>query len=783
VIEVTQLAFATFGGVILEGYVKRQVFLVRLLIGSTALGGVSAFAQQAAAQAQAAAPAPVQQGDGEIIVTATRRSESLQTVPVSVSAVTAQSVAQRGITNVQSLAVSIPNLSVRPAPATKSAAMLTIRGQVQRDNLITLDPSVGVYVDDIYLSRAYSALNELLDPERVEVLRGPQGTLFGRNTIGGAIRVITAKPDTSAGLTGFGYAGIGNYGMLEMGAAVTVPIVQDRLAIRYAGNIRKRNGYTSSYLVSEPYTGDNSIIRKIDTDDEQITSHRLSVRWQPTESTTLDASYYLFEENSNGVMIANVTGDISTATITSADPFAFTTSKRTSPQRQDDFFSALTPIRPYSRARSEIAQATLAQEIGDNITFKAIGSYSKSRNNSHTNGSGIVTDSIALVEFSPELSQKQRQYTGEVQLYGNAFGDQLDWISGLYYFSERGSDFSPATTRVFGSTASAVAFSGVGRNKSKSAFASLTYHVTPELSIRGGGRYTIDDKAFSGSTRRFSGACVYEPGEGVITSTEPGGPCSLDRSNTYKYWIWDAGIDYKFSNMIFGYLKAGNGVRGGGQQSRAVNTATADAFAPDKVVNYEAGIKAQLFNRKWLINAAVFHTDYSNVQQTYIVGPPVAPTTTTVIVNQGSADVNGFEVETNLRLSSALSVSGSVGYTDISLANKAIVAPFVNRWKYSGAVNLEQPIGNVTLLGQLTYDHSGKFYATQDPTIPNVHMDGSDLVGARLAVRLDNGLELAIWGRNLTNDKYFTYATVTADVIGATVGAPRTYGAQARFTF
>jgi iron complex outermembrane receptor protein len=296
VIEVTQLAFATFGGVILEGYVKRQVFLVRLLIGSTALGGVSAFAQQAAAQAQAAAPAPVQQGDGEIIVTATRRSESLQTVPVSVSAVTAQSVAQRGITNVQSLAVSIPNLSVRPAPATKSAAMLTIRGQVQRDNLITLDPSVGVYVDDIYLSRAYSALNELLDPERVEVLRGPQGTLFGRNTIGGAIRVITAKPDTSAGLTGFGYAGIGNYGMLEMGAAVTVPIVQDRLAIRYAGNIRKRNGYTSSYLVSEPYTGDNSIIRKIDTDDEQITSHRLSVRWQPTESTTLDASYYLFEE-------------------------------------------------------------------------------------------------------------------------------------------------------------------------------------------------------------------------------------------------------------------------------------------------------------------------------------------------------------------------------------------------------------------------------------------------------------------------------------------------------
>jgi outer membrane receptor protein involved in Fe transport len=198
-----------------------------LVISTVLMGMTPALAQTEGTSAQSQDNSTV--NDADIVVTATRREETLRTVPVSVTAVTGTAIQARGITNVENLASSVPNLAVRPAAATRSAAVLTIRGQVQRDNLPTLDPSVGVYVDDTYLARSFAVLTELLDVQRVEVLRGPQGTLFGRNTIGGAIRIITNKPDVSGGLTGTFSASVGNFGLLEMSGAVTVPLIQDRL--------------------------------------------------------------------------------------------------------------------------------------------------------------------------------------------------------------------------------------------------------------------------------------------------------------------------------------------------------------------------------------------------------------------------------------------------------------------------------------------------------------------------------------------------------------------------
>ena len=234
-----------------------------IAISATPAAAQSGSSGSAAGTAQAVSA--TDQDGNDVVVTATRREETLQTVPVSITAVTAQGLISRGITNIDNLARSVPNLAIRPAVATKSSAVISLRGLVQRENLATLDPSVGVYIDDVYQARAYSALNELLDVERVEVLRGPQGTLFGRNSIGGAIRVITRKPKVDEGLTGTFFAGVGNYGLLEMGGAVTIPIVNDVLAIRYAGNIRTHDGYTTSYLTREPFLGAASIIRPIYT--------------------------------------------------------------------------------------------------------------------------------------------------------------------------------------------------------------------------------------------------------------------------------------------------------------------------------------------------------------------------------------------------------------------------------------------------------------------------------------------------------------------------------------
>jgi iron complex outermembrane receptor protein len=675
----------------------RAISYASTLIISTVLMGMT----PALAQTEGGSGQSSEVNEGDIVVTATRREETLRTVPVSVTAVTGTAIQARGITNVENLASSVPNLAVRPAAATKSAAVLTIRGQVQRDNLPTLDPSVGVYVDDTYLARSYAVLTELLDVQRVEVLRGPQGTLFGRNTIGGAIRVITNKPDVSGGLTGTFSASVGNFGLLEMSGAVTVPLIQDRLAIRYAGNIRKRDGYTHTFLITEPYTGPGSVIREIDTNNDQITSHRLSLAFHPADSTKIDASYYYFDEDSDGSLAVNLTGDIARTSFTT-----FATTFSNSPQRAADFYSALSSVAPYSHAKTQIASANFTQDLTDNITFKLMGSYVNSSNQSSNNADGIVTDSVALVQFEPELNQRQNQYTGEAQITGTNLGGFLDWIGGLYYFKETGYDLRPDTgrpegTRIFGSRAAAVGFEGIARNKSQSAYLSLTAHVTPQLTIRAGGRYTKDTKGIEGHNRLAqSGVCIYTPGPGIVTSTTPNGPCELRRTDTFSYWIYDFGVDYKLTDDIFVYAKTGNGYRGGGQQLRSVNAFTNQAFSPDKVVNYEAGVKASFANVVNL-NAAVFHVDYSKVQQSLILVPPAAPvpTSTTMVVNLGRANVDGFEIEGSIRPFQGLRFDGAVGYNRVKFDDPATVQPYSPKWKYSLATTFEQPIGSAKLRG------------------------------------------------------------------------------------
>jgi iron complex outermembrane receptor protein len=716
----------------------------------------------------------------EIVVTATRRSETLQTVPISVSALSAEAVAARGITNVEALAGSVPNLAVRPTVGTKNAAVLTIRGQVQRENLATLDPSVGVYLDDVYLARAYSALSELLDVERVEVLRGPQGTLFGRNTVGGAVRVISRKADVDEGLTGRVTAEIGNYSRKGMSLAVSVPIVQGVLALRYAGNLRAHDGYTKSYLVSEPYLGPSSVIRSFDTNDEQVMSHRISLRFEPTPDTKLDASYYYFRDDSNGVLLANRAGDISSVTITSLNPFTFTQSARNSEFRAADFYSALVPQRPFSKTSTQIASATLEQSLSDEVTFKLIGSYARAFNHSATNASGIVTDSVALAEFFPNLLQRQKQYSAEAQLYGSSFGGLLDWITGVYYFKEKGFEYSPGTTRVLGSSASAVSFTGRTNNRSVSAFASGTISLSDRLKVRLGGRYTRDTKGLKGRNRIDStDTCIYTPGPGITTSTTPNGPCLLDRKNNYGYFIYDAGVDFKVSQSLFVYAKTGNGYRSGGQQLRAVNAESAVPFSPEKVVNYEVGVK--LNTDRFTANAALFHVDYSNVQQSQIISPPLAPTTTTFITNLGSADVDGFEIEGGVRLFAGLRIDGSVGHVKMKYKS-GNVQPFSPKWQYSISPNLTVPVGEGKIVARVNYDVSSSFFVAETAT-PDVHIPGSKLLSARLSWEAGNGLEVALWGRNLTKEEYYTSGISSAGLVPLMVGDPRTYGASVSYAF
>ena len=747
-----------------------------LLTTALALGSsitvVPAFAQTATAPTAT-------QGNGnhvdEIIVTARRRDENLQVTPVSVTALSATELVARHDSDINDIAQSVPNLAISPAVATKNGARITLRGQVQNDALMTLDPSVGVYVNDVYFARAYSVLNDLLDVQQVEVLKGPQGTLYGRNTTGGAIKIETQAPALAGGFSGFVNGGVGNFNSRDVTGAVTIPLIENKLAIRYAAGHHEHDGYTKSYVVTEPGLAP---VQTVDSDNLDTDNQRLTLLFKPNDSLSFELVGSMYRADDNGSLVANIGGDIENIT---APPPAFAFGFTTSPQRKADFYSALTPVAPFSNARNSTVTLNTRYDINPNFYTKLILGYVNARNHSRTNAAGVVTGSVALVEFSPDLTQRQHQFSAEWQLGGSAADDKLNWIGGLYYFKENGIESAPATTRVFGAV-SAVAFVGTLENSSKSIYADASYKWTDRFSTSAGLRYTSDDKALLGMNRRQTGVCVYTPGVGVTTSVVPGGPCLLDRSNTFDYTTWEVEADYRFSDDMFGYAKAGNGYRSGGQQLRSVDAVSAIPFTPEQVRNYEAGLKSEFFDRQIRLNIALFHTDYSNIQQSIIDSPPAFPTTTTQVVNQGKATVDGLEAEAVARVTPHFTLSGALGYTDFQFETAGLQQVYTPKNKASVSAVYTVPLSLGDLVGRLDYDYQSKFAVSPSKTV-NSNLGGRSLLNARLSLDLKSGVELAIWGKNLTEEEYFTNGIVSANLFPGAVGAPRTFGVEATYRF
>ena len=741
------------------------------------------------AQSQTEARSSEDAGLGEILVTARRFAENLQTVPVSVTAIGANDLAARGIANIAQVAQATPSLSVNPGPASPNSAVVSIRGQVQSDTLITLDPSVGVYVDDVYYARAYAILTDLLDVSDVQVLKGPQGTLYGRNTIGGAIKVETQKPDPDGDFGGYMKGGYGNYNAVDLTSAINAPLVAGKLAIRYAFSYHDHDGYTRSYLVAEPNL---TPVRTIRTDDQNNLSHRLSLRFTPSDRFTLDASGSLFYSKSNGGLAVGLVGDIQRFQLPPGTPSNTTTQVYSvSPQRQNSFYAGLTDAVPRAETNVKAASVQAAYELSDKITAKAIVGYVKSFNNSLTNGDGTVTDTLQFLDFSPVFIQRQRQYSGEFQLLGKAFGGRLDWLTGIYIFDEKGSESTAGTANAILGVPSIIDFAGKASNKSKSAFANLIFSLTDSLRLNGGLRYTKDTKSIDGQSRDVSAGnmCVYSPGPGVITSTTPNGPCSFRRTDKFDYWTYEVGLDYKITDSVFVYAKTGNGYRGGGQQIRAIGGQSIEPFSPDKVVNYEAGFKTELFGRRLRLNGAYYHTDFSNTQQTIVLSPPAYQTITTIVQNSGDAKIDGGELEATLRLG-GLVLGGGVSYTDFRYDNPALVQSMSPKWIYNGSATYTVHSGFGDIVGRVDYAHADAYHYGTDATRPDNKTGEYNLLNARLSVQPTEALELAIWGKNLTKDEYYRGGVQAGYTPGlfygvrsAFVGAPRTYGVEATFRY
>lgn len=727
-----------------------------------------------------------------VTVTATRREESLADVPVSVTAVSDEQVEAFRVQNVSDLQVLVPNFSVSQVATSPTDPVLQIRGLLQRASDATLDTAVGVYSDEVFLARGYSVLGTMLDVERIEVLRGPQGTLFGRNTIGGAVQVVSKAPQIGEELSGQVSGSVGNFNLFEARGAVNVPL-GDKAAFRLAGLSTQHDGYTTSYLVDDTggyVDGVTPILEEIDTDNDDTQALRASFAVEFGESSRFDLSHYYSKSDTNGTMRVGANGDIGggdgTFPIPPLTPFGGRpTSVARSQFNQGDFYGALTDVRPTGDSEVNITIAKYTQGIGENMDLKIIASHAEAEHMGVINTDGIVTPPEGLFRQSHGFVDSQvEQSTFEAQLSGQ--NGRVDWLAGLYYFEESAQDnnvnaredrppFTAATTLI----------DVDAENTSQSIYGSANVALNDQFTVRLGGRYTEDTKQYDGATTNGANVCVY-------TGADASLGCRLFNERNFENFTWDVSLDYSPSEATLIYGKIGTGYRTGGISLNANSPETAQGFDEDFVTSYELGLKTDIGDSARL-NAALFFVDYSDIQQNALSSNPNscinAPGPTVIITcNLGDAESQGIEIDGVWQVTDAFGLQAGVGYTDFSFGDGVTGPVYTPEWTYSLTgvydFDLRQKPGRILVSYQQSDEWTANDVLAQAPFSS---YDGYELLNARATLNLSDNLEVSAWGQNILEDEYFgsgigAFVPVFAIYAGSP-GAPRTYGVDVKFTF
>ncbi|MEO5641124.1 MAG: TonB-dependent receptor [Sphingomicrobium sp.] len=732
---------------------------------------IPAAAMAGSAQGQSLPPAPVSTnptasstdnataGIKEIVVTARRRAERLQDVPVAVTAISGAQLQERNITNVEALNFVAPALHVSPTAFGAAVPGYTIRAQRSLENLITQDPAVGVYFAEQVQQRPHGTNASLYDLASVEVLKGPQGTLFGRNTTGGAILINPARPifDTEGSMT----VQVGDYGLGSVTAVLNVPLGQT-LAIRAAGRITRRNGYVQNLTTGH------------DTDDERTDSARLSLLWKPSaQLSSYFVGNYFHENDEGGGFIITQLRPGSASDNTPGVRAAFLR------QRARDIHVIENSQQPFARIKSWSVSNTTTLALGD-VTLKNIAGYRKVDSDV-----GFDFDGTPSTLFESRNRLVATQWTEELQASGRGLGDKLNYIAGLYYFREHGRDVQNSV--LFGSRRN----DGEGTNTSYSAYAQLGYKLAPRLNLTIGGRYTIDKRELI-ARNLLNGICRLTDSSGV-----PLNPCFKQFSHYFRSPSWLASLDYKVADNTLLYVSHHRGYRSGGWNLRANKPAEQVPFEPETVYDVEGGVKSDLFDHHLRINAAAYRQWYSGIQRTLSFGVPLA----TVVLNAGRATIQGGEIEFTAVPVKWLELSGSAALTDPKY--RVFTAPGLGdlsqnvfaqapRQTYTASARLNLPLpetlGSAHL--QASYYHQSKIYigdlnqgSNYDPPLP-----GYGVLDLNADWRNVGGrpIDLAAFIKNVTNKDYLTGGVGVYASTGfqsATIGPPRTIGASVTVRF
>ena len=715
------------------------------------------------------------------MVTARWRPQRLQDTPVSITAFTADDLKSRNLTNLSQIAAFTPNLVFDPGVGDTGGstnAQVYIRGIGQGDFLFTTEPGVGIYLDGVYMARSIGSMMNLVDVEQIEVLKGPQGTVFGKNTTGGAISLTTRRPAADPGARGA--VTIGDYARFDTFAAADMPIVEGKLLSKIAISSEHRDGYETRVGDGATLGGANAI------------GGAAQLLWlhDPDFEVLLSADYTRRRESpaANGLVEVNP-----------AAPLLALWNGLVAGPAGHPFDARYVPADPaitYGTGpnRSNLDQGGISARAEWRSGAGVLRSITAYRAQNADFASDPDNSPADYVE--QEVQDRTRQFSQEVQWLGSAAGGRLRYTLGGLYFDERGHDtyrirIAPGLYQALEALPPGIipGLGGPGNpvnasldydgaltssivSRSYALFAHADYQVTGAFDVWAGLRETLDHKDYHASFDRFaSGITAYD----------------VTPSHSWSALTPTAGVEYRWTPALMTYVSASRGYKAGGFNGRSETAFVAQTpFDPEYVWTYEAGLKGSWFDRRLTLDLAAFHSNYTDLQLLSLSSDGAAPVV--IVQNAGAARIDGFEVELTAAPVAGMRLSSGVGHLDarytrldpsVTAATLADQLPKTPAWTFNAGIEqaFATPIGRLTARGDYAWRSMVQNAVDNAPILAQ---KAFGLLDAQLALQPKGARwSIAAFGTNLANTRYITNGLSTLDSIGTanvTHGRPREWG-------
>ena len=747
------------------------------------------------------------EGLESIIVTARRREERLQDTPIAITALSAEELKLRQITSTTDLDKVAPNLQFHTygtLTGNNSAAQVFIRGIGQTDATPAVDPGVGIYIDEVYMGRAVGGAMEFRDIANVQVLRGPQGTLFGRNTIGGAVLLTTNAPGDDAG--NYVRASVGEDNLLEAFGAFDLEI-NDTWAARIALGGRQRDGY-----VKRVFDGK-------DLGDESMYTGQAALRWEPSSEleVTLRGDYTDEDENGSPFVFQSMNEAatfVGAASIAAGcpnildpfpppllvgpldDPRCGNDAQALGPFKNGGTYSASSTLENYG------ASLVARWDVNDMFTLKSI-TAGRSLEWSGTRDA----DNTPLLILHTNYTSESDQFSQELQAVIDS--DRVQGVVGLYYFDEESNDrvIVPLGNPGTSYDTQRVALNADGL----AAFTEWTYEFTDAFSATAGLRYTSETKSLQGTLFNVSPASAAEPPAPTALCPFAGPPPTQTRclflttnrhERDFSSTTASASVQYRINQRVMTYFSWSEGFKSGGYNQRYNAAPPGNApisFDEENAESFELGMKANPTD-ELRVNVAVFSTDYDDIQMTYRLG--VVP----LLFNAGVASIDGGEIEFSYSPLADLLIDGSVGYLDAKFdsitqpppfgpvtptatATLDSRLPFTPEWQaHLGMSYTFVPVGGWSLTPRVDVSYTDEQFFDAGNSVEIAQDESVTLLNASLALETEDGRwRFAVIGNNLTDEQYavagtssLTTASGYAEIIYA---RPRTFALSVERNF